>query len=86
MHARGMAALADLAPGVFAADTQSEKSKAMDAIWEDPEAFSMAMDKFVVAAKNMPAAADTGDRAQIGQAMQALGGSCKGCHDDFKEE
>ena len=37
------------------------------------------------AAVNFAAAADTGDRAAITKAFGAVGGSCKGCHDDYKQ-
>lgn len=86
LHARGLAALADVAPEVFPEGSNTDKSKSKDEVWSDPEGFKAAMDEFVVAAKGMSTAADSGDMSQIGPAIQALGGSCKGCHDKYQEE
>ena len=84
LHARGMAALAEVAPNVFPEGSNTEKSKSLESVWEDPEGFAAAMDKFVGAARDMAEAADSSDMSRIGPAIQALGGSCKGCHDDYK--
>lgn len=86
LHARGIAALADVAPNVFPEGSNTEKSKSLDAVWTDPEGFKEAMDEFVAAAKGMSEAAASGEMSQIGPAMNALGGSCKGCHDKYQEE
>ena len=86
MHARGLAGLADIAPEIFPEGSNSEKSKALAAVWENPAEFSKAMDRFIDAAEGMALAAATEDMSEIGPAIQALGGSCKGCHDDFKAE
>jgi cytochrome c556 len=86
LHARGLAGLADIAPEVFPEGSDTEKSKALPAVWENPEEFSEAMQRMVDAAEGMASAAATEDMSEIGPAIQALGGSCKGCHDDFKAE
>ena len=86
MHSRGLAGLADIAPEVFPEGSNIEKSKALPAIWENPVEFSKAMDRFIEAAEGMASAAGTEDMSEIGPAIQTLGGSCKGCHDDFKAE
>ncbi|MGV0035286.1 MAG: c-type cytochrome [Candidatus Azotimanducaceae bacterium WSBS_2022_MAG_OTU7] len=86
MHARGLAGLAGIAPEVFPEGSNIEKSKALPAVWENPEAFSTAMGRMIDAAEGMASAAATEDMSEIGPAIQALGGSCKGCHDDFKAE
>ena len=86
MHARGLAGLADIAPEVFPEGSNIEKSKALPAIWENPVEFSKAMDRFIEAAEGMASAAGTENMSEIGPAIQTLGGSCKGCHDDFKAE
>ena len=44
------------------------------------------MDRFIDAAEGMALAAGTEDMSEIGPAIRVLGGSCKGCHDDFKAE
>ena len=86
LHASGIAALADISPDIFPGGSDVEKSEALPAVWENPAEFNAAMTKFVETAKLMEQAALTGDMAQIGPAIQGLGGACKGCHDDFREE
>ncbi len=86
LHADGLAALSKVAPNVFPEGSDTEKSKTLPAAWEDPEGFKAAMDKFVMAAEGMAAVAGSGDMRQIGPAVQALGGSCKGCHDDYQAD
>lgn len=86
LHARGIAALAEISPGIFPEGSMTEKSESLPAVWENRAEFDAAMDKFVEASKVMAAAAESGDMSQIGPAIQGLGGACKGCHDDFREQ
>lgn len=86
LHAEGLAGLAEIAIDVFPAGSGVDKSKALPAVWENPEAFAAAMTRMVEASDEMASAAKTGDMSAIGPAIQALGGSCKGCHDDFKSD
>jgi cytochrome c556 len=86
LHADGMAALAEIAPEVFPEGSGIEKSKALPSVWENPGEFAEAMNRFVEAADAMATAAKSGEMSLIGPAIQGLGGSCKGCHDDFKAE
>ncbi len=86
LHANGMASIAQVAPHVFPEGTDTGKTNAKANIWQEPEDFKMAMDKFVAAADNFAVVANAGDMANIGGAVKQLGGSCKGCHDDYKKE
>lgn len=86
LHASGIAGLAEVAPELFPAGSNVGKSKALDSVWEDADGFAEAMDRFVEAADEMADAAKSEDMSYIGPAVQALGGSCKGCHDDYKAE
>ena len=61
------------------------KTDALQAIWEKPEEFKQAAAKFVEEAAKFDALAKAGDLAAIGEGMKGLGGSCKGCHDKFRE-
>ena len=85
-HANGMKQISMIAPNVFPESSREGKTNALPAVWEKPEAFKEAMDKFVAAANGIAAAVESGDRREIGGAMKALGGSCKGCHDNFKAD
>jgi cytochrome c556 len=85
-HAKGMADLAKIVPNVFPEGSGVAKSEALPEIWENPDDFKAAIDKFVEAANGMSAAGNDGDKVAIGPAMNALGQACKGCHDNFREE
>ena len=87
-HARGMADLAEIVPHIFPEGSGVSKSEALPAIWEKSDEFEEAVTKFVDAANGMAKAAEagSGDMSAIGPAMKALGQSCKGCHDNFREE
>ncbi len=86
IHAEGMRDIAGIMPKVFPEGSDVDKSDALPAVWSQPEAFAAAMDEFVGAANQMADAADSGEMGEIGPAIQRLGQSCKGCHDDFKAE
>ena len=87
-HARGMADLAEIVPHVFPEGSGVSKSEALPAIWENPDEFKEAVTQFVDAANEMAKVAEAGkgNSGAIGPAMNALGKSCKGCHDNFREE
>jgi cytochrome c556 len=86
LHASAMADLADIVPHIFPKGSGSEKSEVLPAVWENPEGFKQRVDDFVSAAKQLKTIAANGDMKAIGGAMQKLGKTCKGCHDDFREE
>ncbi|MFT7687525.1 MAG: cytochrome c556 [Candidatus Azotimanducaceae bacterium] len=85
-HTLAMANIAAIVPAVFPEGSGEGKTEALAAIWEDKKAFAASVDKFVKAADGIALAGASGDMSAIGPAIKALGGSCKGCHDDYKEE
>ncbi|WP_159931186.1 cytochrome c [Oceanicoccus sp. KOV_DT_Chl] len=84
-HAESIARLAKISVETFPAGSGKGKTKALPAIWEQPEVFKAAMDEFLLNADAF-AVASTKDMATYGAAAQALGKSCKNCHDDFKDK
>jgi cytochrome c556 len=62
------------------------KTDALQTIWTKPEEFKQAAAKFVEESAKFNALAQAGDLAAIGEGMKGLGGSCKGCHDKFREK
>ena len=62
------------------------KSEALPAVWEKPAEFQAAVAKFVAEAGTFNTTAQAGDLAAIGAGMKALGGTCKGCHDEFRKK
>ncbi|MBL4640027.1 MAG: cytochrome c [Kordiimonadaceae bacterium] len=82
-----MAAAAPVARDAFVKDTRGTEghTEAKDKIWDNWADFSSRMDKFVADTAAFDVAAKTGDMAQIGPAMKKVGGSCKSCHDEYKD-
>lgn len=85
-HAHALADLTRIVPHIFPEGSGDGKTEALPAIWEEPDEFKQAIQKFVEGANNLAAAADSGDKAQMGSAIQKLGQACKNCHDNFREE
>ncbi len=84
IHARGMADVASIMPTVFPEGSVTDSSESLPEIWSDAAGFEKAMNRFVKAANQMYEASSSGEMDQVGPAMQALGQSCKGCHDDYR--
>ena len=83
-------ALAGAAPKVtpfFPRGTGPEsgvRTHALPVIWAKPAEFGAASAKLVNGANALQAAARSGNLDQVKAAMPAVGGACKGCHDQFK--
>jgi cytochrome c556 len=83
--------IAKLAPKVatwFPAGTGKEagvKTAALPAIWTQRADFDAASRKFADAAKAFDAVAAKGNMDDIKTAAGALGQTCKGCHQNFRE-
>lgn len=73
-------------PEAFAVESTGENTRAKAEIWSDPEGFRNAAVNFGKKIGELSAAVDTGDRAQIGAALQATGKTCKGCHDNYRSK
>ena len=63
-----------------------DNSRALAKIWDEPEAFAKELATFEERAGALQVAVASQDKAQIGQAVKAMGGSCKSCHDNFRAE
>ena len=62
------------------------KTRALPAIWEKPEDFASKDRNLREAAVALNAAAQTGDLSQINARFEALGKTCKACHDNYRAE
>ena len=82
LHANAIADMAGIADTLF--PEGSEGGEALPAIREQPEKFAKRLQEFQDAVAGFRQAA--GGDGEIGPAMQALGGACKGCHDNFVEQ
>ncbi|ABC23056.1 cytochrome c [Rhodospirillum rubrum] len=86
-HAKAIASIMETLPAAFPEGTAGiAKTEAKAAIWKDFEAFKVASKKSQDAALELASAAETGDKAAIGAKLQALGGTCKACHKEFKAD
>ena len=83
-HANGLANGVSELQYLFPAGSGVEDSDALPVIWENPEEFAAAIDKAVAAAQKFVAAAESGDSEAISSAFREVGGSCRGCHDNFR--
>lgn len=82
MHVSALAELSTIADSLFPAG--SEGGDALPEIWQNPDDFAAKLDDFETAAADLKTAVDTG--GDVGSAFQALGQSCKSCHDDYRED
>lgn len=57
-------------------------TRASAKIWSDPEGFKAAVEKMSVATKKLSGVADVG---ALKAAMSDVAGSCKNCHDNFRD-
>lgn len=74
--------------GLFIEGTSTDDggdTEALPAIWENSEDFATKFAGLQEAAAGAGAAAGGGQEA-LGPVLQKLGGACKACHDDYREE
>ncbi|MBT8079359.1 MAG: cytochrome c [Gammaproteobacteria bacterium] len=83
-HAKGLEMSVSEVHRVFPEGSNVGESNALPAIWEDTDKFKAAIEKAENASAAFVAAAKSGGKDEIGGAFRNLGGSCRGCHDDFK--
>lgn len=62
------------------------KTGAKPAIWENPADFAAKRRDFQAAARTLDRAASAGNVAAVKDSYAALGKTCKGCHDLYREE
>jgi cytochrome c556 len=81
--------LAPKVPGWFPAGTGPEagvKTDAKAAIWADKADFNAKAGAFAAQAAKLNAAAQAGDADKVKAEFMALRGTCKSCHEKFKED
>lgn len=64
----------------------AEDSEALPVIWEEMDKFSAGFDTLEANATALVEASKTGDMGQIKPAFGEVAKSCKGCHDNFRED
>jgi cytochrome c556 len=70
----------------FDASTKDVKSAALPAIWADSAKWSEAADRFQSEASNLYAISRSGDEAAVKAQIGAVGKTCGGCHESFRQK
>lgn len=59
-------------------------TEALATIWQKPDEFKAAGQKLIDESAKLAAVAGEGDKAATAAQAMAMGGACKGCHDQFR--
>jgi cytochrome c556 len=62
-----------------------EKTRAKSTIWTNNADFQKQHNDFLAAAEQLNKAIASGDNKAIATAQKTLGGTCKSCHDQYRE-
>ncbi len=86
-NAEKIAVLLPMIPDLFAADTSAFdlETEALNNIWEDLDDFNAKAQTSAEKASALAAAAANGQGAAM-QAFGELGGACKACHDNYRQQ
>ena len=79
-----IATLSELPWAAFGSGTEGGKAK--PEIWKEAAKFKEGSEKMMKAAVTLNTAAKSGNLDQIKKAFGDTGGTCKGCHDNYKDK
>ena len=87
-HAERLASIADFARDAFPDISREGKTKAKPEIWSDRAEFERLLTEFNTAARSLAAVTSKADASpeDFKAAVGAVGNTCKGCHDKFREK
>jgi len=68
----------------FPEGSNNSPSEASSDIWNDPEGFKKAINNFQLASLELITQSKTNDMDQTISAFRSLAGTCKGCHQKFR--
>jgi cytochrome c556 len=84
--AEALVAHSKTVPGLFKGGAPGKGSAAKAEIWSDWAGFEKAAKDYEAAAPQLVPAAQSNEAPKLGAALQAVGGTCGGCHKPFKAE
>lgn len=84
-HAEGLASHAKLTGPAFERKVTAGKTDSEPAIWDKPEDFKQAVQKFEDETAKLVEVSKGSDLAALGAQLKATGKSCGGCHDNFRK-
>jgi cytochrome c556 len=70
----------------FSDSTQGEKSRALPAVWKEAGKFKEAASRLENETAKLYQVSRGGDEAAVKAQIGAVGKSCGGCHDDFRQK
>ena len=70
---------------LFPEGSTSDESRAKPEIWANWADFQQKVAAFQTAVPDLVAAAKSGDKAKIGAAVKAVGGTCGACHKSYRK-
>jgi cytochrome c556 len=85
-NAEIVANMAKLPWHAFGEGTETSETKAKPEVWKQPAKFKEAADKLQAESIKLLAATKTGKEDAFKAAFTATAGTCKACHDDFKNK
>ena len=85
-NAAGVGVLSKLHWAAFTEGTDKGETRAKPEIWKDAAKFKEAADKMQAEVTKLNAAAKTGNLDNLKTAFASTGGTCKGCHDNFRKD
>lgn len=86
-NAKSIAFSGELSIDAFKVDTRDSMAETttLPGVWDNWDTFEGGLKAMTEAADELAVAAVEGDKAAMGPAMKKLGGTCKECHDNFRE-
>ncbi|MBL8198340.1 MAG: cytochrome c [Chromatiales bacterium] len=85
-HVDALAALGTQIKVLFPAGTETGDTDALPLIWQEQEKFAQLLKASEKSTAELRTAVAAGDKAATMQAFKAVGESCKGCHDRYREK
>lgn len=70
----------------FHESTKGEKSAALPAVWEKPAEVKQGIERFQSEVAKLAQVSKSGDEAAVKAQIGAVGKTCGGCHDNFREK
>ena len=70
----------------FDASTRNEKTKALPAVFDDAAGFKAAAGRLENEASRLASLSRTGDEAAVKAQIGAVGKTCGGCHNDYRQK
>ena len=83
-HAVAFERMAQALANVFPEGSMGENSRALPAIWQNRDDFLNKVTAIQSATARLVTASRSGDAEQIGTALQAVRGTCAGCHNPYR--